>query len=106
MADFYIPKDEDTVINLHCGDDTPSIPVDIASIHSIVVEAYDQSEKSNTPWQDHFAVAFQAQYGVRLNKTVISLLVKEAQEMTERLKKSCFQSPSSISDTISPSPNE
>jgi hypothetical protein len=104
MADLFMPKEEDTTITIHA--DKGPVNVDITHIQELIIKAYDQAEKSNTDWQDHFTALFQMSYGVRLNRTVTALLINKAQEMLEDLKKSCFESPSSSSDTTSQSPSD
>ena len=101
MADLFIPKKEDTTITLHTEDKT--IDVDITHIQEIIIKAYDEAETNNTNWQDHFVLYFQAEYGIRLSRTTMAVMIGKAQEMLEVLKKSCFEPPSSTSDTTSQS---
>jgi hypothetical protein len=105
MADFYIPKDEEITITVH-SESGSSVDIDISSVQEMLIKSYDQAEQTDTGWHDHFVVLFQAEYGIRLKRTAAVLLVKKVQEMTEQLKKSCFESLSSTTDTTSPSPND
>jgi hypothetical protein len=102
MADFYVPKEEDTTINLHDGE--VEIKVDISHINEMLVSACDEAEKTGSTWQDHFVALFQSNYGIRLGRTASVLLVKQSEEMIDTLKKSFSQSPSSTKGTRSRSP--
>ena len=102
MADFFVPSEEDTTINVHDGD--AQIKVDISHINEMLVHAYDEAEKTGSSWQDHFAVLFQANCGVRLSRTASVLLVNQSKEMVDALKKSYSPQQSSTKGTRSRSP--
>jgi hypothetical protein len=102
MADFFIPKKEDTTITLHDGEAV--VEVDISHIQELLVHAYEESEKIGVSWADQFALLFEKDYKLSLSRTSVMLLVNQSKEMVDALKKSFSPSQSSTKGTRSRSP--
>jgi hypothetical protein len=102
MADFFIPSEEETTINMHNGD--VQVKVDISHVQELLATAYDEAEKIGASWTDHFSVLFKKYYDINLSRTAAMMLVSQSKEMFDALKKSSSQSPSSTKGTRSRSP--